>query len=95
MVTMTKFGYEMVDPRTGEVKFIETVVDIGPLKAYNEWVIENKLNPPRFEPEDYARYMEGVDLRKRVDNVLDFIETYDVGSPWPLQSIKKILTDEE
>lgn len=92
---MTKFGYEMVDPRTGEVKFIETVVDIGPLKAYNEWVIENKLNPPRFEPEDYARYMEGVDLRKRVDNVLDFIETYDVGSPWPLQSIKKILTDEE
>ncbi|CAB4149139.1 hypothetical protein UFOVP536_47 [uncultured Caudovirales phage] len=92
---MTKFGYEMVDARTGEVKFIETVVDIGPLKAYNEWVIENKLNPPKFEPEDYARYMEGVDLRKRVDDVLDFIRTYDVGSPWPLQSIKKILTDEE
>lgn len=95
---MTKYGYEMVDPRTGEVQFVETVIDIGPLKAYNEWVIENKLSPPRFEPEDYARFMEGVKLQEAVGKVLDLIAVYEDVPGWPEDfplMIKKILTDEE
>lgn len=95
---MTSFGYEMVDPRTGEVKFVETVIDIGPLKAYNEWVIENKLNPPRFEPEDYAHYLEGVRLRENVDKVLDYIKTYEFSGSWPNSiglDIRRLLTGEE
>lgn len=95
---MTKYGYEMVDPNTGEVSFVETVIDIGPLKAYNEWVIENKLRPPRFEPEDYARYLEGVKRQERIDKAVEFINGYDFIELWPLEvvmRIRSILTDEE
>ena len=95
---MAKHSYEMIDPRTGEVTVVETVIDIGPLKAYNEWVIENKLNPPRFEPEDYARHLEGVKLRESVDEVLAYIDTYEPVPGWPSDMplhIKKMLTDEE
>lgn len=89
---MTKYQFEMVDPKTGEMVTVESSVDIEQLRAYNEWVIENKLHPPRFEPEDYAKYLEGVRLRKNVDRVLALLEDVE----WQLGTqIRNILTDEE
>jgi hypothetical protein len=68
--------YEMVNYATGEVETFETGLDLSILKAYNEWVVGKKLYPPTFSPEEFAREMEDLQLREKVDLVVDYLEKY-------------------
>lgn len=92
--------YEMVDPRTGELTEFETSVDIGLLEEYNRWVIDNKLNPPTYSPQEYAMYLEAERSKKIVAEAIEMVEFYtqDKVTPWHpdmLERLLRILRDEK
>lgn len=91
--------YEFVDQQTGELKSIETKVDIYLIQEYNEWVIENSLNPPKFGPVEFAEYVQTRDRLKALDRGLEMIEQYRgqevAWSSEMLQSLVRILRNEE
>lgn len=92
-------SYEFVDQQTGELKSIETKVDIDLIQEYNEWVIENSLNPPKYGPVEFAEFVQTRDRLKALDRGLEMIEQYR-GSElsWSadmMQSLVRILRNEE
>lgn len=91
--------YEIVDPRTGELTEFETKVDIDLLEEYNRWVIDNKLNPPSYSPQEYAMYLEAESAKKQNAKAIETIEYYlQSGTMWAPEMIEKllrILKDEE
>lgn len=90
--------YEVVDDRTGEVIEFETKVDIDLLQQYNDWVIENKLNPPTYTPKDYAIYLEGESAKKQLSKAIEMAEFYNKGTVWNqevVESLLRIMRNEE
>lgn len=91
--------YEFVDQQTGELKSIETKVDINLIQEYNEWVIENSLMPPKYGPVEFAEYVQTRDRLKALDRGLEMIERYRgvevAWTPEMVQSLVRILRNEE
>jgi hypothetical protein len=83
MVGVKMPEYELVNYATGELETFETSIDLSILKAYNEWVVEKKLNPPSLSPEEFAREMEDVRQRNTVAEVIEYLETYTKGMSVP------------
>jgi hypothetical protein len=80
--------YEMINYATGEVETFETVLDLSILKAYNDWVVEKKLNPPTFSPEEFAREMEDLALRVKVEEALSYLVKYSMAETVPSDIVK-------
>ena len=93
-VRTAKVKYHITNPTTGEIETIETKVDIGLLEDYNGWVIENKLNPPTYSPQEYAKHLELQSKIIAIDKALEFIEGCDYDSP-ALNALVRILNNEE
>lgn len=91
--------YEFVDDQSGEIKSIETTVDIELLQEYTEWVIEQKLNPPDYSPIEFAKYVHTRERLKALDRGLEMLDFYAKdGVPWNsdlLQKLVRILRNEE
>jgi hypothetical protein len=94
---MTK--HEVVDMLTGEVIEFETSIDIQLLEDYNRWVVDNKLNPPTYSPQEYAIYLEAEKAKEQLVKAIDMIEYYlQSGTVWAPEMVEKllrILKDEE
>jgi hypothetical protein len=92
-------SYEFIDSETGEIKNVETSVDIELLQEYTEWVIEQKLNPPDYSPVEFAKYVETRERLKALDRGLEMLEFYakdnTVWGPDLLQTLVRILRNEE
>lgn len=89
--------YEIIDSNTGEIVEFETSVDIDLLEQYNQWVVENKLNQPTFDPKEFALYKEREAAVKNVKRAISMIEQYR-NVEWPVEmvdSLLGILRDEE
>ena len=91
--------YEFVDGESGEIKSIETTIDIQLLQDYTEWVIEQKLNPPDYSPIEFAKYVETQERLRALDRGLEMLDFYAKdGTPWSselLQKLVRILRNEE
>ena len=91
--------HEVVNMLTGEVMEFETSVDIQLLEDYNRWVVDNKLNPPTYSPQEYALYLEAEQAKKTLANAIEMVEYYSQGNtPWGDEVVSKllrILKDEE
>ena len=92
-------SYDFVDPDSGEIKSLETKVDIELIHEYTEWVIEGKLNPPQYTPIEFARFVETRERLRALDRGLEMIEQYHASeAPWSvdmMQSLVRILRNEE
>ena len=92
-------SYEFIDPQSGEIKSVETSVDIELLQEYTEWVIEGKLNPPEYTPVEFAKFVETRERLKALDRGLEMLEFYAKDntswSPELLQTLVRILRNEE
>jgi hypothetical protein len=84
---------------TGEVIEFETSVDIQLLEDYNRWVVDNKLNPPTYSPQEYALHLESEQAKKTLANAIEMVQYYSTGNtPWGAEVVSKllrILKDEE
>jgi hypothetical protein len=90
--------YEVVDMLTGEVLEIETKIDIGLLEEYNQWVVDNKLNPPTYTPKDYAVYLEGENAKRQLAKAIEMAEFYNKGTVWDqsvVEGLLRIMRNEE
>jgi len=91
--------HEVVNMLTGEVIEFETSVDIQLLEDYNRWVVDNKLNPPTYSPQEYALHLESEQAKKTLANAIEMVEYYSTGNtPWGTEVVSKllrILKDEE
>lgn len=91
--------YEVVDMLTGEIMKFETKVDIDLLEEYNRWVVDNKLNPPTYSPQEYAIYLESEKAKVQLAKAVEMVEYYSTGNtPWGAEVVSKllrILKDEE
>ncbi len=91
--------HEVVNMLTGEVIEFETSVDIQLLEDYNKWVVDNKLNPPTYSPQEYALYLESEQAKKILADAIEMVEYYSTGNtPWGTDVVSKllrILKDEE
>lgn len=86
--------YEFVDPDTGEMRSLQTNIDIDLIKQYNEWVIESKLNPPQYTPVEFAEHMETIKKLKALEAAITVLE--DVGvEQVDSKIILRILRNEE
>lgn len=91
--------YEIVDPNTGELVEFETPIDIGLLEEYNRWVIDSRLNPPSYSPQEYALYLESEVAKRQLAKAREMVEFYTTGptiwSSEMLESLLRILRNEE
>lgn len=90
--------YEIVNASTGEIDSFETNVDIALLEDYNGWVIENKLNPPTYSPQEYAKHLETKNNAIAIEEALEYLEFYNKGTPLPkdmLDHLVKVLKNEK
>ena len=83
--------YEMIDDATGEITTVKTEIDLGLLEAYNQWVIDRKLSPPTYSPQEYAEYLEGEMAKYRVKQGIKFIESYELDTAWPPEMYRRLL----
>lgn len=85
--------YEVVDMLTGEIMKFETKVDIDLLEEYNRWVVDNKLNPPTYSPQEYAMYLEAESAKRAVSKAIEMLEFYtqDKVTPWHPDMIERLL----
>lgn len=87
--------YEFVDPDTGEMRSIQTNIDIDLIKQYNEWVIESKLNPPQYTPVEFAEHMETIKKLEALDRALEVLEDAALSQVVDSEFILRILRNEE
>jgi hypothetical protein len=90
--------HEVVDMLTGEVIKFETSIDIGLLEEYNRWVVDNKLNPPTYSPQEYALYLESEVAKRQLAKAIEMVEKYNIGTQWSpemLDSLLRIMRNEE
>jgi hypothetical protein len=85
--------YEIIDEVTGEIVSVKTEVDLTLLEAYNQWVIDRKLSPPTYSPQEYAEYLEGEFAKYRVKLAIEYIERYDLDTAWPPEMYRRLLGD--
>jgi hypothetical protein len=98
-VRTAKVKYHITNPTTGEIEEFETTVDIDLLEEYNGWVIENKLNPPTYSPQEYAKYLElkqAKDLLAKIrDYISDAVEERVLSGLEVLENVREMLDNEE
>lgn len=83
--------YEIIDEYTGEISTIKTEIDLGLLEAYNQWVVDRKLSPPTYSPQEYAEYLEGELAKIRLKKGIEFIERYDLDTSWVPDMYRSLL----
>jgi len=86
--------YEIVNEETGEIEVFKTTIDIRQLEEYNQWKIDQMLNPPTYSPKEYANFVESEDAKRILAEAKDYLSFYNKGSDWPpelLDSLEKIL----
>ena len=91
-------SYEIVNMITGEVTQFETKVDIDLLEEYNRWVVDNKLNPPKYSPQEYAMHLESENAKQALAKAIEMVEFYHKGTHWNeemVESLLKVLRNEE
>jgi hypothetical protein len=91
--------HEIVNMLTGEIMEFETTIDIQLLEDYNRWVVDNKLNPPTYSPQEYAIHLESEKAKVQLAKAVEMVEYYSTGNtPWGAEVVSKllrILKDEE
>jgi hypothetical protein len=83
--------YEVVDMTTGELIEIETKIDISLLEEYNQWVVDNKLNPPTYSPKEYAMYLESEIAKRQLAKAIEVAEFYNKGTVWDQEIVEGLL----
>lgn len=90
--------YEIVNESTGEIELFKTGIDIKQLEEYNQWRIDNRLNPPTYSPQEYAEYIENQKNRDIIIKAKNYLAAYNMGVPLPsdmLDRLERILDGEE
>lgn len=87
--------YEFVDPDTGEMRSLQTNIDIDLIKQYNEWVIGCKLNPPQYTPVEFAEHMETIKKLEALDRAIAILEARAGIEQVDSEIILRILRNEE
>lgn len=91
--------YHITNPTTGEIEEFETTVDIDLLQEYNGWVIEHKLNPPTYSPQEYARYLQTKNALEANEKAIAYADrNLRLGVQMDsemIQTLIRILKDEE
>lgn len=67
------------------------MTDIALLEAYNEWVVDQKLNPPRHTPGEYAEYLRHQRNEKIIEKALEMIVEYHKGIDWKPELVEALL----
>lgn len=83
--------YHITNPTTGEIETFETTVDIDLLEEYNAWIIEHKLNPPTYSPQEYAKYLETKKALLALQRGIEYAQKYNVGAQWDAHMIESLL----
>jgi hypothetical protein len=65
--------YEIINESTGEIETFRTGIDIKQLEDYNQWKIDQMLNPPTHSPKEYADYVESETAKLILSRVKDYI----------------------
>jgi hypothetical protein len=76
--------YEIVNEETGEIEVFKTSIDIQQLEDYNQWKIEQMLNPPSYSPKEYAEHVESEKAKLILSKVKDYISLVDDGKLDPI-----------
>jgi hypothetical protein len=88
--------YEIVNEDTGEIETFKSGIDIRQLEEYNQWKIEQMLNPPTYSPKEYAEYVESESVKLIISKVKDYIDLHDDGEmDSVLIRIKEMLNGKE
>jgi len=45
------------------------------VENYLQWVNDNKLDPPKFSPEEYAFYLNNLNNQKLIDEIIKVIDS--------------------
>jgi hypothetical protein len=76
--------YEIINEETGEIEVFKTSIDIQQLEDYNQWKIEQMLNPPTYSPKEYAEHVESERAKLILSKVRDYISLVDDGKLDPV-----------
>jgi hypothetical protein len=76
--------YEIINEETGEIEVFKTSIDIQQLEDYNQWKIEQMLNPPTYSPKEYAEHVESERAKLILSKVKDYISLVDDGKLDPI-----------
>lgn len=91
--------YEVVNEETGEIESFKTSVNIQQLEDYNQWKIEQMLNPPTYSPQEYAKYVElqkSKDLLTKVRQyIFNAVEDRVLSGLEVLENVQEMLDSEE
>ena len=90
--------YEIINEDTGEIETFKTGIDIKQLEEYNQWKIDQMLNPPTYSPQEYARFVESEEAKKIIAEAKDYLSFYNRGSDWPpelIETLERILDGRE
>jgi len=84
--------YEIVNESTGEIETFRTGIDIKQLEDYNQWKIDQMLNPPTYSPKEYADYVESETAKLILSRVKDYISA---GEDLTVLKIEEIINGKE
>lgn len=88
--------YEIVNEDTGEIETFKTGIDIRQLEEYNQWKIDQMLNPPTYSPKEYAEYVELESAKLIISKVKEYVDLHDDGQmDSVLVRIKEMLNGKE
>lgn len=87
-------NYEFTDPLTGEIRSLQTNIDIGLIQEYNDWVVDGKLNPPEYSPVEFAEYRERVKRLEALDRAIAILEDMGIEQV-DKKTILRVLRNEE
>jgi hypothetical protein len=90
--------YEIINEDTGEIETFKTGIDIKQLEEYNQWKIEQMLNPPTYSPQEYANFVESEEAKRILAEAKDYLSFYNKGSDWPpglIETLERILDGRE
>jgi hypothetical protein len=76
--------YEIINEETGEIEVFKTSIDIQQLEDYNQWKIEQMLNPPTYSPKEYAEHVESERAKLILSKLKDYISLVDDGKLDPI-----------
>lgn len=66
--------YEIVNEETGEIESFKTSINIQQLEDYNQWKVEQMLNPPTYSPQEYAKHIESEQAKDLLRKIRIYIE---------------------
>lgn len=91
--------YEIVNEETGEIESFKTSVNIQQLEDYNQWKIEQMLNPPTYSPQEYANHVEtqrAKDLLAKVSQyILKSVDEDKLSCLEIIENVQEMLDSEE